>query len=161
MFATQALIDVIQCPHCESSFSPSFKCCPRCKNYITPIVERRKYLKRRAEELATEGCHASDIRDFLINEGLPDIDTDIFLRDSMTNVRSENRSFGCLRLMSGLAMTISGGLVCAALCASLTQAIPVRLNGSAIVAFLVVGPMLVVTGVLAILSGLYSTTTGR
>lgn len=152
---------MIECPNCKTSFSPSYRFCPRCKEHPAPFAERRNYLRRRSQELATEGSGQSEIRQFLINEGLADIDADTFVRESIKIVRAENRSYGCLRLVAGIAMLLFGTLVLAVLAASVTRRIPVMLAGRAVIAFLVVGVTLIFTGILAILSGIFATTTGK
>ena len=124
-------------------------------------MERRKYLRRRSEELATDGIRTAEIRQFLIEEGLDDLDADTIVSEVMKNVRAENRSHGCLRLMTGVVMLVFGTLALTALAASVTGKVPVLLSGRASIAFLVVGTTMVLTGILAIWSGIVSTATGK
>lgn len=100
---------MIHCPQCQIGFSPSYEQCPKCGQYSTPRGDRLKYFGNKSEEYAEKNISLSNIRSYLIENGLSDLEADRVLSTAVGEVRRRNRSHGVLRLLAGMGMLLLGG----------------------------------------------------
>lgn len=152
---------LIACPNCEINYSARNATCPRCKSFETPRDVRTAYWNADAVERLHEGSRPDDVRAELIAAGFPDAHADEIIRSTRAQIKGENRRFGFIRLLVGIAMICFGTLAVGVVLFSFRPGSSVRLGGRTIAFLLFGGGAMYVSGVLALVSGALATLTGR
>jgi hypothetical protein len=152
---------MIHCPRCDIHYSPSHTTCPSCNSFQTPREVHLNYLKARAEEQLQDGDDPAAVRGALIKTGVSDLDADDVLRKGLASMRRENRRHGVVRLVAGIPMVLAGLAVVACGMYSLRKDSSIQLSGRIAALVLGSGGFLLVTGLLASVSGGYALLTGK
>jgi hypothetical protein len=153
---------MIHCPNCKIEFSPSYESCPRCGEFPTPREERLVFYRRKAEEYAERRAARDDVRSYLIENGFNDLEADDAVNEAFRSVAGENRSHGRLRAIIGISTLFLGvSLLCIIALFVLCVHSPIQRAGASIVKLGIIGAALTIFGLLALISGLWSSTTGK
>ena len=138
---------MVPCPHCETSYNPRLAKCPRCKTYDTPKEEHQRALKLKVAEDLDAGVPGAQIAAYLSRAGFSESQVVVVMEDAAKSVASSNRGYALQRVILGVLALVG----CLALRPVGAEVASVKWIARALGAF----------GGAAIMSGLYSTFTGK
>ena len=70
------------------------------------------YLGRKAKEFADYNATKSEVREYLIESGVPDFEADEIIRSAFRQSASENRLFACKQMFGGGGLALLGVVAC-------------------------------------------------
>ena len=114
-----------------------------------------------AVDLADKNRDRNRIRQYLINTGLSDVEAEQALDDAFSKVATNNRSYGCLRILAGCGMLVLGKLALLIIVSVVCVEPNPGQHGSKLIKLGVIGGGLTIGGLIAIVLGLFSLTSGK
>ena len=147
-------MQMTDCPNCKVGYSPSSRMCPLCQEFETPFEDHARYLAAQIVTRLDSGEPPDYVRSHLIASGLSDEQATDLVKRGRRLVAARIRGLGLKRTVVGVGMLLLGLAAIAALLVTGRLKPRFRRRPG------VVG-MLVIGGVLAVATGLYSIVPGR
>lgn len=102
---------IVECPNCRFGYHAGARLCPKCRSYETPLEARRVVVEREAAVRIESGDTSDEIREWLLEEGVAEIDAEAIIQSQLASQKTTARYLGIGRFATGAILLIGGGVI--------------------------------------------------